>query len=336
MSIFSSFLPTVHSLFEDINQELAKYLVESNVHEEWVDHDNWNGGIDFYNIIVDVPVDVFKSLRHDRGVESVENELSKCYADAMRGEGESIQIRNVIIRPSKHELPQLGEEIDDSMWKPGYFRLFISHLSGNSSSARNLKKCLLNFGIDGFVAHEDISPMQEWEKEIESALFTLDALCAMVVPKFKQSEWCDQEIGIALGRRKTVLSIKKGEIPYGFLHKYQALPNKETAYDMAEDVKEAICVNENTRKVYLTRLINLVLNASSESQALSFIQILLDSKYLDKQYVTMLHDNISGNNTIMTDQVLSKINPLFQRYGLSEIIFGQNNSETDNGMDLPF
>ena len=336
MAYFSSFLPTVRVLFEDFDTELSKFLVEANIDEEWVEHDNWNGGIDFYNIIVDIPVEVFQSLRKRNVLETSETELIRCYAYSMRGEGESLQIRNVIFRPSRSEVSQVGDNLSDKMWKNGYFRLFISHISENKDSACNLKDCLQSFGIDGFVAHVDITPSKEWEKEIESALFSLDALCAIVVPKFEESKWCDQEIGIALGRSKAVFSIKKGNDPYGFLGKYQALPNKSNAHDMAKDIMSTICANEITRGEYFTKLVNLILNSSSEPNALKFIQILSDSKFLDKQYVSLLHDNLVNNQTLMNDNLLDAVNPLFLKYGLDALVVKQEQNNANNDMELPF
>ena len=180
MGYFSSYIPTVRSLFEDFDAELSKYIVESNIDEVWLNHDNWNGGIDTYNIILTVPTELFKLLRRRKIIEQVEAELVKCYADAMRGDGDSLQIASVVIRPTNSEVSQLGNNHSERMWKPGYFRLFISHLSDYKVSASNLKECLQDYGIDGFVAHEDITPSKEWEQEIEAALFSLDALCAIV------------------------------------------------------------------------------------------------------------------------------------------------------------
>lgn len=336
MGYFSSYIPTVRTLFEDFDAELSKYIVESNINEVWLSHDNWNGGIDTYNIVLTVPISLFKSLKRRNIIDQAEAELDKCYLDAMRGEGESLQIAGVVIRPTTADVSQLGHNYNDRMWKPGYFRLFISHLSEYKVSASNLKECLQNFGIDGFVAHEDITPTKEWEQEIEAALFSLDALCAIVAPGFEKSSWCDQEVGIALGRKKIVFSIKKGKNPYGFFGKYQALPSQRNAYDMAKELTKAICINEFTRGEYFTKLVNLVLNASSETIALNFLQVLSDADYLDKQYVSLLHVNFASNQTIMKDDVLQAVNPLFQKYGLSELQIVPPSNVQDDDSELPF
>lgn len=323
-------------MFEDFDVELSKYIVESNIDEVWLSHDNWNGGIDTYNIVLTIPTELYKTLKKRDVVEQTEAELENCYADAMRGAGDSLQISRVVIRPTTADVSQLGNIYNDRMWKPGYFRLFISHLSEYKESASNLKECLQNYGIDGFVAHEDITPSKEWEQEIEAALFSLDALCAIVVPGFEKSNWCDQEVGIALGRKKMVFSIKKGKNPYGFFGKYQAVPSQETANDMAKVLTRAICVNEFTREEYFTKLVNLVLNASAETLALKFIRVLSKADYLDKKYVNLLHDNFAGNQTIMKKNVLETVNPLFQRFGLSELHIKRPTTNQSEDMDLPF
>ena len=182
--VFSSYTNVVRKMVRNYNVELYNYFSEQNIEESWVDHDNWNGGIDFYMIIIRVPVDYFENIRRRGVVEEIENTIGSFYNDAMRGDGESIQLRGVILKPIADDISVFGDNVDDSMWKPGHFRLFISHLSANKESASNLKRCLLDYGIDCFVAHEDITPSKEWEMEIEKALFTMDALCAIVVPDF--------------------------------------------------------------------------------------------------------------------------------------------------------
>ena len=336
MDYFSSYIPTVRTLFEDFDEELSKFLVESNIDEVWLSHDNFNGGIDTYNIILSIPTELFKSLKRRNVLGQAESELDKCFADAMRGEDDSLQIAGVVIRPTTADVPQLGTNLNDRMWKPGFYRLFISHLSEYKVSASNLKDCLQSFGVDGFVAHEDITPSKEWELEIEAALFSMDALCAIVAPGFEKSRWCDQEVGIALGRKKMVFSIRKGKNPYGFFGKYQALPSQGSANDMAKELTKAICANEFTRGEYFTKLVNLILNAASEAIAIRFIQVLSEAEYLDKQYVGLLHDNFTNNQVVMTDDVFNAVNPLFKKYGFEEVQIKKPSTNEYDDMDLPF
>ena len=51
----------------------------------------------------------------------------------------------------------------------------------------------------------------------------MDILIALITRNFKNSEWTNQEIGYALGRKVPVVSVRIEEEPYGFIAKYQAI-----------------------------------------------------------------------------------------------------------------
>ena len=127
------------------------------------------------------------------------------------------------------------------IWKAGYLRLFLSHVSAHKDAVAKLKSELLDRGISAFVAHEDITPSSEWQHEIELALNFMDALAALLTPDFHQSNWTDQEIGFALGRGVRVISVNWGANPYGFAGKNQALKGwlehpQATGINLAKDL----------------------------------------------------------------------------------------------------
>ena len=335
--IFSAYTNTVRRMIKDYNAELYKFFCEPNIEEVWTSHDNWNGGIDFYNIVINIPVDFFGQLRKSGIVEEIEKAIDGFYSDAMRGGDESLRINKVFLKPQAENVSVFGDNSDDSMWRPGLYRLFISHLSENKSAASNLKQCLQGYGIDCFVAHEDITPSKEWEMEIEKALFTMDALCAIVVPDFIKSQWCDQEVGIALGQRKQVFAINKGAVPYGFFGRYQALKSKDkNALQMAHDVWEAISTNNNTKQTYINKLVTLILTATTSLDAVRLIEILNQCENVDKRFIENIYDNYSSNNILNTREVIDSINPIFQKYGLDNIAIGLPEAVRDDDEILPF
>lgn len=335
--LFSTYTNTVRRMIKGYNSDLYNLFCDQNIEEVWVSHDNWNGGIDFYDIIVRIPVEYFEELRKEGNIENTEQSLVGFYNDAMRGDGDSIQLRGVILKPTAEDFSTFGENVDDSMWKPGLFRLFISHLSTNKESASNLKYCLANYGIDCFVAHEDITPSKEWEMEIEKSLFTMDALCAIVVPNFIKSQWCDQEVGIALGQRKLVISIDKGSVPYGFFGKYQALKSRDkTANKLAADVWKALYTNERTKTIYFNKLVSLILNSTIKSDALKYIGIIKQCENLDKNFVERLHDNFIANNILNSEDVVNYSNPLFKKYGLMPLSVVNHITQVNDYDNLPF
>ena len=61
-NIFSSYTNTVREIFTETDKSIAEYLIDGNIETVWDSHDNWNGGIDYYHIIVRIPVKTFKQL----------------------------------------------------------------------------------------------------------------------------------------------------------------------------------------------------------------------------------------------------------------------------------
>lgn len=173
--------------------------------------------------------------------------------------------------------------------------------------------------------------------EIEKALFTMDALCAIVVPDFIKSLWCDQEVGIALGQRKLVISINKGNVPYGFFGKYQALKSRnKTANELATDVWKALYTNERTKTVYFNKLVSLILNSTVKSDAVKYIEIIKKCEDLSKYFVESLHNNLIANTILNSEDVIDSINPLFQKYGLMPLSAISHSGPKNDYNDLPF
>lgn len=109
------------------------------------------------------------------------------------------------------------------IWKDKMYRLFISHKCEYKKEVSNLKQKLSIFGVDCFVAHKDIKPTRPWEKEIENALFSMDACVAIMTPNYHDSDWTDHEIGCARGRCVPIIPVKMGKDPYGIIAHIQAV-----------------------------------------------------------------------------------------------------------------
>lgn len=129
----------------------------------------------------------------------------------------------------------------EKLWGPGAIRVFLSHKSEFKVEAAKIEAYLSNYGIASFVAHEDIEPVQEWVGEIELALSSMDVLVALLTDKFSESNWTDQEVGVAVGRGVLVIPIRLGKDPYGFIGKYQAISGDgKNAVKLADEIYEVI------------------------------------------------------------------------------------------------
>ena len=189
--------------------------------------DGFDGSNSLYTLMLQLPIRTYALLDD---VEGIEKAIQRRVSRIVRQDLGNL-ITEVIISP------ELADDLGDaatassdgpqeevpSFWQPGYFRLFITHLAENKAGAHKLKEALATYQVAAFVAHDDIEPTREWQLEIERALRTMDALVAILSPKFIESKWCDQEVGIAIGRGKLVLPVRAGADPHGFMGKYQAL-----------------------------------------------------------------------------------------------------------------
>lgn len=335
---FKEYIATVQELVSlEGKGELASYINEANIEAVLVNHDNWNGGIDFYNLIVNIPVKVFAKMRAH--LDKDEESLYGAFMDTMRDADESLRLSAVKIVPHKEaspsDLPQLE---DSSMWKYNYYRLFISHLTADKERATHVKDILMPYGIHCFVAHEDITPSKEWQVAIENALSSMDALCAILSPDFPKSKWCDQEVGYALGRHKLVIPIDCGIVPYGFMGIWQAIKAKgKSREEVSKAVFRAICINDHTRDGYLQKLVNLIMVSKSKDEAIRFLNVLKDIEGLEKREIEILHSHYGDNNVLYEDECMKIANELFEKKGLEKKVKIKSSADTDSqNMDLPF
>jgi len=144
-----------------------------------------------------------------------------------------------------------------------------------------LKDELREFGIAGFVAHEDIQPTREWHDEIVNALASMDGLAALMTEDFDTSDWTDQEIGFAFAREVPIIAVRigeKGVYPYGFIGRFQALSrSRETC---TEAIVKILIKEERMFNAYVDALRNCGSfdEGNRLSKALPGIQALSDQQ----------------------------------------------------------
>jgi hypothetical protein len=163
-------------------------------------------------------------------------------------------------------------------WAPFYFRLFISHVSARRELAGAISAGLRAHHIDAFVAHDAISPTREWQEEIEDALATCHGCAAILSEGFHESDWCDQEVGVCLGREVLILSIYDGVSPYGFIGSFQALSPGRYAKeeDLCRAIFELLRDNKKSRELMARALVHRYTHSDSHAEAERHARDLLD------------------------------------------------------------
>jgi hypothetical protein len=274
------------------------------VNEGWT-YDNWNGGTYGHALYFVVPEVLYLALARQRedlqnqireeinNVHNVQNEsIAAVFFEMEETEAEDRDWRKesgLLISGERFVLPEAEKRI----WGNQGFRLFLSHKAEVKKKATDLKTRLEQFGVSCFVAHEDIHPTKEWQDEIENALFSMDAFLALMTDRFHDSDWTDQEVGVAFGRGVPIVSFKLGKDPYGFIGKFQALSCSWDA--VPKEIVKIFIKHDRMLKAY----VNAVQNCGSFDDGNTLAEILpLVDKLSEEQVnglVSAYNDQVRGS-----------------------------------------
>lgn len=311
-------------IIQEILIKANKYELATKLQNAYFENDlvnSWNGGIGRTTIFVNPQyiIDFEKIDEEDKDL------LIKIF-DQMPHEYNEIKYIRFKIN-IKLELSNTQNNELATFWEQGHFKLFISHLAKYKIQATNLKDGLKLYGISGFVAHVDIEPSKQWQDEIEKALHTMDALTAILMEGFKESNWCDQEIGFAVGKDVLIIPIRKELNPYGFIGKYQAIQgNNTTVQEVAKKVFNTIVKNPKTRNKMLTYLTNLISNSTHIETALKQLDILSEISDLPHELLEQMAKQIENNNVLIhSSDFINKLDVFFNQCGISIILKNKDN-----------
>lgn len=326
----SDIVPTVKDLLQSQDcKEESEILHLNNINYE-KSYDSF--GNDYDIVVIEVQTDKYIALKKFKPIDKVEKLILSAFQEATKGGNTPAE---VTIRPNSNIQATLFESGDYQGWRNGYFRMFISHITSKKKQASRLKAVLEDYGITSFVAHEDINPTKEWQKEIQRALNSMDCMSAMLYDGFHQSNWCDQEVGIALGRNITVLPLLPNGDPYGFLGEYQGIKIKGMFPDeLAKKTFEILCDNTNTRSKYLTCLTNLLLSSSSKKDAMKWLNLIEEISNTDTDFWKNIQTHVNDNNILLEKEVLDRLNNQFVLKDIPTIV--KHIAITTDENELPF
>lgn len=216
---------------------------------------------------------------------------------------------------------QRADLADSKFWLPNHFRLFLTHLSSFKSQTSKLQQALKNYGISGFVAHEDIEPTKEWLTEIEKALFSMDALAAILMSGFHESNWTDHEVGVAVGRDVLVIPIRRGLDPYGFIGKYQGLQAKDkTVGQVASEIFGVLLSSQKTKGRMLDCLVNLFLLSGTVADANRWLKLLEMVGTFPDRHGEKIIENFTSNSFVSNSEIVrERANKLLKKHGMSPV-----------------
>lgn len=188
---------------------------------------------------------------------------------------------------------------DPPYWANGKLRVFISHLTAHREEAADIQTFLSRYGMSAFVAHNDINPTTEWQIEIERALSTCDLLVGLLHPSFIESQWCDQEIGYALGRGVPVYMVRCGADPYGFVSRFQAFDgNGKRPMEIARMIFDAATEHKKLQERMAAVLVDLFVSSNSYADArtrVGYLNRIVDWK---PDFTTRIQRAVESNDQV--------------------------------------
>jgi hypothetical protein len=131
-----------------------------------------------------------------------------------------------------------------------------------------------------------------WQNEIESALYSMDALAALMTKDFHDSEWTDQEVGFALGRHVPTIPVRLGRNPYGFLGRIQALSSNWD--NAAEEIVTLMIKYDGMLDAYL----QAIRECGSYDNANLLARILPGIEELEDDQIAALVDAHNSNDQV--------------------------------------
>lgn len=251
-----------------------------------------------------VPARMFRQVRSNR--ESVESAFLMLATPAFAG-FDDVALQSVVISPKIAADPSwrggveqpivVTEKQEDRIWKhPGLLRLFLSHKSDQKVALAAVKTQLLRYGIESFLAHEEITPTKAWAKVIQQGLQTCDALLAVGTAGLHSSSWCMQEVGWALGRGVLVLPVLAGEPPSGLHAELQGpTVTLSNASDSAKKIALALCEDDRMKPRIFAGISRRLQDATSGSATWAIWQAFDDLAPCPDSHVDDIIKAMEGN-----------------------------------------
>ncbi len=163
----------------------------------------------------------------------------------------------------------------------------------------------------------------------------MDALAAILMPGFNESNWTDQEVGIAIGRGVLVIPVMRGATPYRFISKCQGLHAEgNTVTAVSENIFEILIGSPKTRTRMLSCLIETTVRADSEEQALKKIDHLDSIRQILGAYLEQLRDSATSSVPLTASEPQKALNNLLAKYKLKPVVNTQVADMFDD--EIPF
>lgn len=263
--------------------------------------------------LVDRPWPEIQLILGEHGAQTYEiqsgfgppDELTYCYQQIQGLDDESLTDLHEYLAGSDAATPKAPPE---EIWGQLPARVFLSHVHAERTFVAEVKAVLASrYGIDAFVAHDDIHPSKSWRNTIKGALNSCDYFAAFVHPEFHTSQWCDQEVGWALARDLPILPIRpvgfdRSQARDGFLEEHQDIAldsaTGTVSWWVADQIFQGLYRHSATRGVAVRALVEAFVTSWSFDTTRRFWALIEQQSNLDSQQLRRLEYAVQTNDQV--------------------------------------
>ena len=178
-------------------------------------------------------------------------------------------------------------------------RLFLSYSSKDRTFCSHLKTELSKYGLNVFLAHQDIAPSIEWQKKILRQLSICDVFVPILTKNFRGSLWTDQESGFAMAHRKHVLPLAVGTMPYAFVARYQAVKGEAMSIrEMSFEIVKSLAPSRDLRQRVGEMIVQVLGKSSSADDSGDILRALALLSPLSTTQLARILRKVNSNHTI--------------------------------------
>ncbi len=258
----------------------------------------------------------------------------------------------IIYEMYKDQFPEEAEEIDFLEEENPLYHLstdklvlFFSHSYKDLDKIIPVKNILEKTDwIECFIAHKSIKLSKKWEKEIKKYLECCHGLIAFLSKDFKSSNYCDQEMGMAVHREIPIFQFTLDNTsPYGFIRHLQAKPfkNPEDSVHQIEEYifdPQEILYHISRPKLQKTvkKLTNNFLSSSNTQMAGSVLDQLMEfkTKQIDAHFISEIQKYWGQNSKIKEVQnIEKKMEEFFKKHPPQPTDQNEKNSHQETSLE---
>lgn len=168
-----------------------------------------------------------------RMIDKVEHDIYMLVEELRKPTFLNIKLPMCIAEYRSQIMPKQKIAEEGVLQESNTLNVFISYSTKNKAVAGKVKDILNNYGITGFLAHEDINITEEWKKRIIFELRQTNVFIAILSQDFKASDWTAQEAGMAYFKNILIIPLLLDDTtPFGFLEDSQG---KKISYDLTPE-----------------------------------------------------------------------------------------------------